>query len=73
MSTLTAETPTWMLVDLFILLGWANGLAQQIPVSAMSHIKQGEQQEVANGSTKGRGTSSVGTTGKRLSDTWKVT
>jgi MFS family permease len=51
MTTLTAETAIWMVVGICILLGWANGLAQQIPVSAMSHIKQEEQQEVANGST----------------------
>lgn len=51
MTTLAVQTPIWMVVGLLMLLGWANGLAQQIPVSAMSRIEKEEQQEVANGST----------------------
>jgi EmrB/QacA subfamily drug resistance transporter len=51
MTTLALDTPIWMLVGIFILLGLANGLAQQIPVSAMSRIEKEAQQEIANGST----------------------
>jgi MFS family permease len=51
MTTLSLQTPIWMMVGMFLLLGSANGLAQQIPVSAMSRIEKEEQQEVANAST----------------------
>ncbi len=51
MTTLSLQTPIWMMVGIFLLLGSANGLAQQIPVSAMSRIEKEEQQEVANAST----------------------
>jgi len=40
-----------MLVGIFIVLGWANGLAQQIPVTAMSRIESYKHQEIATGST----------------------
>jgi MFS family permease len=51
MTRLSLQTPVWALVGILIVLGWANGLAQQIPVSAMSLIEKEEQKEVANGST----------------------
>jgi EmrB/QacA subfamily drug resistance transporter len=51
MTMLAMQTPIWMVVGILILLGWGNGLAQQIPVSAMSRIEKEEPQEVANGST----------------------
>lgn len=51
MTGLSLLTPAWMIVGILILLGWANGLNQQIPVSAMSRIEKEEYQEVANGST----------------------
>src|SRR5690606_34352059 len=51
MAFLTLETPIWMIVGILSLLGASFGLAQQIPVSAMSRIEKDEQQEVANGST----------------------
>lgn len=51
MTGLSLQAPIWTIVGILILLGWANGLAQQIPVSAMSLIEKEEQREVANGST----------------------
>lgn len=51
MTGLALQTPIWMIVGILVLLGWANGLAQQIPVSAMSRIEKDEQKEVATGST----------------------
>ncbi|GAC1447069.1 MAG: DHA2 family efflux MFS transporter permease subunit [Ktedonobacteraceae bacterium] len=49
--TLTLTTAIWMIVGMLILLGCASGLAQQIPVAAMSGIKKEESKEVTNGST----------------------
>ena len=51
MRVLTLNTPIWMIVGMLILLGCAYGLAQQIPVAAMSRIEKEEHKEVANGST----------------------
>jgi len=51
MTMLALQTPVWMVVGIFIVLGWANGLAQQIPVAAMSRIESDESQEIATGST----------------------
>lgn len=51
MTELSLLTPIWMIVGILIMLGWANGLNQQIPVSAMSRIEKDEHKEVANGST----------------------
>jgi MFS family permease len=51
MTTLSLDTSIWMLIGILIVLGLANGLAQQIPVSAMSRIEKEAQQEIANGST----------------------
>jgi EmrB/QacA subfamily drug resistance transporter len=51
MRGLGLETPVWMLIGILAALGLANGLAQQIPVSAMSRIERDELKEVTNGST----------------------
>lgn len=51
MRGLGLETPVWMLIGVLVVLGLGNGLAQQIPVSAMSRIERDELQEVTNGST----------------------
>jgi MFS family permease len=51
MTTLTLDTPVWMIVGILILPGCAFGLTQQLPVAAMSQIEKDERQEVANGST----------------------
>jgi EmrB/QacA subfamily drug resistance transporter len=51
MTTLSLQTPIWIVVGILVLLGGANGLAQQIPVSAMSRIETAEEQEISNGST----------------------
>ncbi|HEY4388359.1 MAG TPA: MDR family MFS transporter, partial [Ktedonobacteraceae bacterium] len=51
MTIIALQTPIWMIVGILVLFGWANGLAQQIPVSAMSRIEMDEHKEVANGST----------------------
>ena len=51
LTTLALTTSIWMIVGMLILLGGASGLAQQIPVAAMSGIKKEESKEVANGST----------------------
>ena len=51
LMTLALTTPIWMIVGMLILLGGASGLAQQIPVAAMSQIKKEESKEVTNGST----------------------
>jgi EmrB/QacA subfamily drug resistance transporter len=51
MMTLALNTPLRAVVGILILLGFALGFALQIPISAMSRIGQGEQKEIANGST----------------------
>jgi hypothetical protein len=51
MMTLALNTPIWMVVGILIVFGCGLALGFQIPVAAMSRIKQEEQQEIANGST----------------------
>src|SRR5207248_1382206 len=51
LMTLTLTTPIWKIVGMLLLLGCASGLLQQIPVAAMSRIKNEEHKEIANGST----------------------
>ena len=51
LTTLALDTPIWMIVAILVLLGAAGGLAQQLPVAAMSRIQKDEHREVANGST----------------------
>jgi hypothetical protein len=51
LMTLTLLTPIWKIVGMLLLLGCASGLLQQIPVSALSRIREEEHKEVANGST----------------------
>ena len=51
LTTLALDTPVWMLVCLFLLLGSATGMTNQIAVSALSRIKKEEEQAIANAST----------------------
>ncbi len=51
MMTLALNTPIWMVIGILIVFGCGLALGFQIPVAAMSRIKQEEQQEIANGST----------------------
>ncbi len=51
MIMLALNTAIWIIVGIMLLLGSASGLAQQIPVAAMSHIEKEDQQAVAHGST----------------------
>ena len=51
MMTLALNTPIWLVVGILIVFGCSLALGFQIPVAAMSQIKQEEQQEIANGST----------------------
>jgi DHA2 family multidrug resistance protein len=51
MMTLALNTPIWMVVGILIVFGCGLALSFQVPVAAMSQIKQEEQQEIANGST----------------------
>ncbi len=51
MLLLALNSPLWLVVGILVLLGTSNGLAQQMPVAAMSKIKQEDQQAVAHGAT----------------------
>lgn len=51
LMTLALDTPIWVLVGLFLLLGSASGMTSQIAVSALSQIKKAEEQAIANAST----------------------
>ena len=51
MVTLALNTAIWIIVGIMLLLGCSSGLTQQIPVSAMSHIKKEDAKAVAYGST----------------------
>ncbi|WP_151758962.1 MFS transporter [Dictyobacter vulcani] len=51
MVTLALDTAIWLIMGILLLLGAANALVQQIPVAAMSRIKNEEHKEIANGST----------------------
>ncbi len=51
LMTLALDTPIWMIVCLFLLLGGASGMTNQIAVSALSRIKKEEELAIANAST----------------------
>ncbi|GHO46004.1 MDR family MFS transporter [Ktedonospora formicarum] len=48
---LALDTPIWILVCLFLFLGAANAMTNQVGVSALSQIKKEEGQAIANAST----------------------
>ncbi|GHO96618.1 hypothetical protein KSF_066660 [Reticulibacter mediterranei] len=48
---LALDTPIWMLVCLFLFLGAANAMTNQVGVSALSQMKREEEQAIANAST----------------------
>ncbi len=51
MLLLTLNSTLWLIVGILVLLGTSNGLAQQMPVAAMSKIKQEEHLAVAHSAT----------------------
>lgn len=51
LMTLALDTPIWILVCLFLFLGTANAMTNQVGVSAISQIEKEEEQAIANAST----------------------
>ncbi len=48
---LTLDTPIWLVVCLFLFLGMANGMTNQVNVAALSRIRQEEAEAIAHAST----------------------